>query len=726
MAESVKVLCRCRPLNDREKALTSKVCVEMMGAEGKVMLFPADNDPPKEFTFDGAYFMDSTAEQIYNESVFPLVESVIEGYNGTVFAYGQTGAGKTFSMQGLEDVPTQKGIIPRAFEHIFETTATTSDMKFLVHASYLEIYNEEVRDLLGDSRNTKLEIKEGGDRGVYVAGLSMHVCHNVSGCADLMKKGFNNRHVGATLMNKDSSRSHSIFTVYVEAMNAEGSIRMGKLNLVDLAGSERQSKTGATGDRFKEATKINLSLSALGNVISALVDGKSKHIPYRDSKLTRLLQDSLGGNTKTIMVACISPSDNNFDETLSTLRYANRAKNIKNKPRINEDPKDALLREYQEEIERLKAMVGNGGGAVPIQSFFDVDAERAKLRAEFEEAMNELKNQYEREQTTKAGLQADLVSLKEQFERANANINEVAAHGGKIDADEAKRRIEQLEHTLVGGEQANNEALKQKRLAKIKESEKKTQRLAAALNVRSDDPLLQVYSSTQEKLDAVTNQLKKEQAKVKSFQAEIEDLHGEFELDRLDYLETIRKQDQALKLHTALLEKVAPLIRKDCNFANLEKVKRDAVWNDDEGRWILPEVAITRTTLPGMNGIGLGAGINHAITSHISSAFEDDESKLRKKLAKSTEDAAKNYFQPSKKMDLASKYREDSKRHNAVGNRFSSFAPVSTFDKLLSGVVYTDDVYSSAHRFSPINNNNIVNSVMKRPAGKLDSLPARI
>ncbi|GMS95386.1 hypothetical protein PENTCL1PPCAC_17561, partial [Pristionchus entomophagus] len=317
------VLCRCRPLNDREKALTSKVCVEMVGAEGKVLLYPPENDPPKEFTFDGAYFMDSTAEQIYNESVFPLVESVIEGYNGTVFAYGQTGSGKTFSMQGLEDVPTQKGIIPRAFEHIFETTATTSDMKFLVHASYLEIYNEEVRDLLGDTRNSKLEIKEGGDRGVYVAGLSMHVCHNVAGCADLMKKGFNNRHVGATLMNKDSSRSHSIFTVYVEAMNAEGTIRMGKLNLVDLAGSERQSKTGATGDRFKEATKINLSLSALGNVISALVDGKSKHIPYRDSKLTRLLQDSLGGNTKTIMVACISPSDNNFDETLSTLRYAN-------------------------------------------------------------------------------------------------------------------------------------------------------------------------------------------------------------------------------------------------------------------------------------------------------------------------------------------------------------------------------------------------------------------
>lgn len=166
----------------------------------------------------------------------------------------------------------------------------------------------------------------------------------------LMFKGNSNRSVGETAMNKDSSRSHSIFTIYIEASKeialGETKITAGKLNLVDLAGSERQSKTQATGDRLKEANKINLSLSALGNVISALVDGKSNHIPYRDSKLTRLLQDSLGGNTKTIMIAAISPADDSYDETLSTLRYASRAKNIKNKPRINEDPKDALLREY--------------------------------------------------------------------------------------------------------------------------------------------------------------------------------------------------------------------------------------------------------------------------------------------------------------------------------------------------------------------------------------------
>lgn len=180
----------------------------------------------------------------------------------------------------------------------------------------------------------------------------------------MMNTGNSLRQVGKTAMNDTSSRSHSLFTIYIETaetIKAKQRFKVGKLNLVDLAGSERQSKTQATGVRLKEATKINLSLSALGNVISALVDGRQTHIPYRDSKLTRLLQDSLGGNTKTVMIAAISPADYNLDETLSTLRYASRAKSIKNKPRVNEDPKDALLKQYEDEIKRLKAMLEAGG-----------------------------------------------------------------------------------------------------------------------------------------------------------------------------------------------------------------------------------------------------------------------------------------------------------------------------------------------------------------------------
>lgn len=246
-------------------------------------------------------------------------------------------------MEGIRDVPELRGIIPNAFEHIFNyIKCAGEDTKFLVRASYLEIYNEDIRDLLNTSSG-KLDIKERPDVGIYVKDLRSVVIKDCEEMDKLMSFGNKNRSVGATLMNATSSRSHSIFTITIEASekgeDGEEHIRAGKLNLVDLAGSERQAKTGATGDRLKEATKINLSLSALGNVISALVDGKSSHIPYRDSKLTRLLQDSLGGNAKTLMLATMSPAGFNYDESLSSLRYANRAKQIKNKPKINEDPK---------------------------------------------------------------------------------------------------------------------------------------------------------------------------------------------------------------------------------------------------------------------------------------------------------------------------------------------------------------------------------------------------
>jgi hypothetical protein len=316
------------------------------------------SEAPKNFTFDSVFAADVMQIDIYNTCAASVVESVLNGYNGTIFAYGQTGAGKTHTMEGRPDPPELRGIIPNSFQHIFDYVGSAESQQFLVRASYLEIYNEEIRDLLSKNPKNKLDLKEDIDSGVYVKDLTSFVVKNATEIDHVMQAGKKNRSVGATLMNQTSSRSHSIFTIVVECMEADPTggekIRVGKLNLVDLAGSERQGKTGATGDRLKEATKINLSLAALGNVISALVDGKSSHIPYRDSKLTRLLQNSLGGNAKTVMCANCGPADYNYDETLSTLRYANRAKNIKNKPKINEDPKDAMLREYQDEIQALK------------------------------------------------------------------------------------------------------------------------------------------------------------------------------------------------------------------------------------------------------------------------------------------------------------------------------------------------------------------------------------
>lgn len=264
-------------------------------------------------------------------------------------------------MAGKEDDAKQKGIMPRAFEDIFKSIEGDSvSSQFLVRASYLEIYNEEIRDLLSKNPKNRLDLHE-KDTGVYVKDLSFFAVKSVSEIAEVMNIGQKNRSTGETLMNASSSRSHSLFTITIERSeigpDKKQHIRVGKLNMVDLAGSERLSKTGATGDRLKEATKINLSLSSLCHVISSLTDPKSTYIPYRDSKLTRLLQDSLGGNTKTVMIANIGPADYNYDETMNTLRYGSRAKNIQNKPKINEDPKDAMLREYQDEVQKLRAQL---------------------------------------------------------------------------------------------------------------------------------------------------------------------------------------------------------------------------------------------------------------------------------------------------------------------------------------------------------------------------------
>jgi len=358
-SENVKVVVRCRPLNDKEVKNNHESIVKMDVKMGQIEIGnpKSTGDPPRSFTFDSIYDWNCTQTDIFEETFQNILDSVLNGFNGTIFAYGQTGTGKTFTMEGVRSKPELRGAIPRSFEHIFKHIARSTDQQYLVRASYLEIYQEQIRDLLSKDQSKRLDLKERPDTGVYVKDLLSFVTKSVKEIEHVMNVGNQNRSVGATNMNEHSSRSHAIFVITVECgekgLDGENHIRVGKLNLVDLAGSERQAKTGAKGERLKEATKINLSLSALGNVISALVSS-SGHVPYRDSKLTRLLEDSLGGNAKTVMVANIGPANYNYEETLTTLRYANRAKNIKNKPKINEDPKDALLREFQEEIAKYE------------------------------------------------------------------------------------------------------------------------------------------------------------------------------------------------------------------------------------------------------------------------------------------------------------------------------------------------------------------------------------
>lgn len=284
--------------------------------------------------------------QIFDYSIKPTVDDILNGYNGTVFAYGQTGAGKSYTMMGtsIED-DNGKGITPRIVEQIFTSILSSPPtIEYTVRVSYMEIYMERIRDLLAP-QNDNLPVHEEKNRGVYVKGLLEIYVSSVEEVFEVMKRGGNARAVAATNMNQESSRSHSIFVITVTQKNLEtGSMKSGQLFLVDLAGSEKVGKTGASGQTLEEAKKINKSLSALGMVINALTDGKSSHVPYRDSKLTRILQESLGGNSRTTLIINCSPSSYNDSETLSTLRFGMRAKSIKNKAKVNAELSPAELK----------------------------------------------------------------------------------------------------------------------------------------------------------------------------------------------------------------------------------------------------------------------------------------------------------------------------------------------------------------------------------------------
>lgn len=289
------------------------------------------------FTFDRVFNMQCKQSDIFDYSIRPTVDDLLNGYNGTVFAYGQTGAGKSYTMMGSSiDDEVGRGVIPRIVEQIFASIMSSpSTIEYTVRVSYMEIYMERIRDLMAP-QNDNLPVHEEKNRGVYVKGLLEIYVSSVQEVYEVMRRGGNARAVAATNMNQESSRSHSIFVITVTQKNVEtGSAKSGQLFLVDLAGSEKVGKTGASGQTLEEAKKINKSLSALGMVINSLTDGKSSHVPYRDSKLTRILQESLGGNSRTTLIINCSPSSYNDAETLSTLRFGMRAKSIKNKAKVN-------------------------------------------------------------------------------------------------------------------------------------------------------------------------------------------------------------------------------------------------------------------------------------------------------------------------------------------------------------------------------------------------------
>ncbi|KAE8330444.1 Kinesin heavy chain [Aspergillus flavus] len=357
---SIKVVARFRPQNKVELSSGGEPIVEF---ENEQSCQISSKEGTGSFTFDRVFPMNSKQTDIFDFSIRPTVDDILNGYNGTVFAYGQTGAGKSYTMMGSDiDDDIGKGIIPRIVEQIFASILTSpSNIEYTVRVSYMEIYMERIRDLLVP-QNDNLPVHEEKSRGVYVKGLLEVYVSSVQEVYEVMRRGGTARAVAATNMNQESSRSHSIFVITVTQKNLEtGSAKSGQLFLVDLAGSEKVGKTGASGQTLEEAKKINKSLSALGMVINALTDGKSTHIPYRDSKLTRILQESLGGNSRTTLIINCSPSSYNDAETISTLRFGVRAKAIKNKAKVNAELSPAelkqLLRKAQSQVTNFESYI---------------------------------------------------------------------------------------------------------------------------------------------------------------------------------------------------------------------------------------------------------------------------------------------------------------------------------------------------------------------------------
>ena len=343
---------------------------------------------PHPFTFDHIFDMDSTQEEVYQIAAVPAVESLVGGYNSTIFAYGQTGTGKTYTMEGFiyDYLSPKKGLIPRAIENIFRyiENNSNSDTTFIIRVTYLQIYNESIDDLLKPEKK-HLSIRESNKKGLYVEGLSEWAVRSPNDIYALLERGAQCRTKASTNMNDVSSRSHAVFTIILEQMkicNGKKRFKSGKLNMVDLAGSERVKISGATGKQLDESRRINKSLSALGNVINALTDPKTKHIPYRDSKLTRLLQNSLGGNCKTSMIAMISPYDGSYNESISTLNFAKRAKIIRIKASINEEVnQNALISQYEKELSRLRQELSEKNEIINSNAFIK-KIEMEKLQAE--------------------------------------------------------------------------------------------------------------------------------------------------------------------------------------------------------------------------------------------------------------------------------------------------------------------------------------------------------
>ncbi|PNJ27225.1 kinesin-like protein KIF17 isoform X6 [Pongo abelii] len=819
-SEAVKVVVRCRPMNQRERELRCQPVVTVDCARGQCCIQNpgAADEPPKQFTFDGAYHVDHVTEQIYNEIAYPLVEGVTEGYNGTIFAYGQTGSGKSFTMQGLRDPPSQRGIIPRAFEHVFESVQCAENTKFLVRASYLEIYNEDVRDLLGADTKQKLELKEHPEKGVYVKGLSMHTVHSVAQCEHIMETGWKNRSVGYTLMNKDSSRSHSIFTISIEMsavallsrqvppdpvqveekllplpviqhdMEAEKQLireeyeeRLAQLKADYKAEQESRARLeedittmrnsydvrlSTLEENLRKETEAVLQAGVLykaevmsraefassseyppafqyETVVKPEVFSTTDTLPGDDVSKTEVSsrfaelpkvepsksEISLGSSESSsleetsVSEAFPGPEEpSNVEVSMPTEESRSRyfldeclgqeaaghllgEQNYLPEEEPQEVPLQGLLglrdpfSEVEAKLARLSSTVARTDAPqadvpkVPVQAPAPTDLLEPRDARPEAEAADDFPPRPEVDLASEVALEVVSTAEPGVWLEAEAPVALVAqpqplpaTAGVKresvgmevavltddplpvVDQQQVLARLQLLEQQVVGGEQAKNKDLKEKHKRRKRYADERRKQLVAALQNSDEDSgdwvLLNVYDSIQEEVRAKSKLLEKMQRKLRAAEVEIKDLQSEFQLEKIDYLATIRRQERDSMLLQQLLEQVQPLIRRDCNYSNLEKIRRESCWDEDNGFWKIPHPVITKTSLPVVS-----TGPQNKPACKTSAAdngeLNMEEDRYRLMLSRSnSENIASNYFRSKRASQILSTDARKSLTHH--------------------------------------------------------------
>ena len=632
---SVGVAVRIRPLNNTEKAQNSQTCVTISKKDRTVTM-----GKERTFTFDHVFGTDSKQVDVFENCAKDLVLSVFNGYNATMLAYGQTSTGKTYTMGSgqLSNMKDEEiGIIPRVIFMIFnEIEKRKLQSEFIIKVSFLEIYNEDIHDLLGSNSmvpEKPISIRE--DKGnIFLMGLHEEIVVNCEEMMTCLEKGTLQRIVASTLMNATSSRSHAIFTINIEQQTIEvqpevtegQEYMIGKFHFVDLAGSERAKRSGASGATLREGISINKGLLCLGNVISALTeDGqKRNYVPYRDSKLTRILQDSLGGNAKTFMIACISPAEINFEESLNTLKYASRARNIKNKPVVNRDPQSAVISALKQELAVLKNEIKN------YQKLF-CNSENLELKANFEAMKIDF---FEDEELKNSKIKVQ--KLEKKLEQA---VNELEYNKGQINDSNIQILVIRKERDIL--------KIKLEKYAEILASQ--------GIIVEHEEKsfrLVDEYCETIEKLTKISESKEKLITELQSLNESLEkSLARESSLlqKRTEELETLKREkklgkSEAEKIFTKNLDDYGKIFAETI-MASLEK--QDSEFIDSEE----PQVSEETQSKEELANVDNKIKEKQEIMKNIEEAFKDLQVQL-------LEEMSNQYYKKIEELELEKKNTE--------------------------------------------------------------------